>query len=109
MSACGSSRQPSTYGLWAGVSSRIIIERRQILFDCAARLLRINVLVPFAARDRTVLVGIGRNQARVHRKAFATDQICCDAGRNDALEHVPENIAVMEAFIAGARECRVIR
>src|SRR4029453_19206427 len=59
--------------------------------------------------DRALAVGIGFDQARVHGKAFTTDQASFDARGHDALEHAPEDIALAEAFVAGPRECRVIR
>jgi hypothetical protein len=34
--------------------------------------------------------------------------ICGDAGRKGAFKHAPEDIVVMEPFIANTRECRVI-
>ncbi len=55
-----------------------------------------------------MLVGVRRDQARVHSKALAADKIGRDAGRNDALEHAAEKITITEPFVAGARKRRVI-
>jgi hypothetical protein len=56
-----------------------------------------------------MLVGVGRDQACVHGEPLTTDKTGCDAGTHDALEHAAEDIAVMEALVAGTRERRVIR
>ena len=65
-------------------------------------------MAPLVARRRSALVGVRRDQARVDRKAFATDETSLDAGLDDALEDETEDILVAKALVAGARECGVI-
>jgi hypothetical protein len=57
----------------AGGAPRRIIQRRQIVFDRTAGALQIAVLVPVLTHNRPLLVGVGRNQARVDCKTFAAD------------------------------------
>ena len=61
------------------------------------------------ARNRALLVGVSRNQACVDRKPFATDQPSPNTCLNNTLENLAEDVAVTKAFIAGARERRMIR
>ena len=67
------------------------------------------LLVPLISRDRALLVGVRHDQAGIDREALAADEACRDARLDDALEHAPEDIAVAEALVAGARERRVVR
>ena len=57
----------------AGRTEGRVIEGCQVLLHGAARSLGITRLLPFRARDRTLLVGISYNQARIDRKPFTTD------------------------------------
>jgi hypothetical protein len=59
--------------------------------------------------DRSLFAGIGDDQTGIDREAFAADQLRGNARLHHALEHVSENIAVAEALIASARECRMVR
>jgi hypothetical protein len=55
---------------------------RQILLHRAAGLLGITIPAPILTFDRALLVGIGRNEARINCKAFTTNQ----TGRNARLD-----------------------
>jgi hypothetical protein len=63
-----------------------IIKGRQILLHSAAGPLRIAIPAPILTCDRALLIGVGRNQARINGKAFATNQ----TGRNARLEHAAD-------------------
>jgi hypothetical protein len=67
----------------------------------------INVTAPFFARHRAA-IGIRRDQARIDCETSAADQTCVVAGCDDALKHTAEAIIFAEAFVASARESRVI-
>jgi hypothetical protein len=66
----------------AGGAPRGIVKGRQIFLHRATGPLRIAIPAPILTRDRALLVGIGRNPARIDGKAFATNQI----GRNARLD-----------------------
>jgi hypothetical protein len=66
------------------------------------------LLLPLDARDRTLTVGIGFDQAGINGEALAADQTSLDARSHHALKHTTEDIALTEALIAGARERRVV-
>ena len=55
-----------------------------------------------------VLVGVGRDQAGIDRKAFAADQTFVDAASHDRLEQAPQEIALAEAAVPVLREGRVV-
>jgi hypothetical protein len=59
-------------------------------YDSATRRIRINLFAPLCAGDRTMLVGVGLDQAGVHRKAFTVDEASRNAWPDDGLEHVTE-------------------
>src|ERR1019366_3693130 len=86
-----------------------IIKARQILLYGAARRLGIACLLPFLARARALLVGVGLDQARIPRKPFSANEIGCDTSLDHTLKYLAKDAAVAEAFIAGTRECRMIR
>ena len=65
-------------------------------------------MAPLVAGCRAALVGVGCDQARIDRETVAADEISLDAGSDDALEHLAENIVLAEALVAGAREGGVI-
>src|SRR5215218_442374 len=52
----------------------------------------------------TLLVGISRDQARVYRKTFATNQTGRNAGLDDTFEYATKDIPLAKALIAGPRE-----
>ena len=70
---------------------------------------RVAILVPLLAGDRALLVGVGHDQAGIDREPLAADQASRDACLHHTLEHVPEDIAVPEALVPGARERRMAR
>jgi len=86
----------------------VIVEGRQIFLHGAAAALRIARLVPLRARDRSLLVGVRRNQARIDRKPFTANQVGGNAGLNNALKHPPECIALPEPLMTGTGKYRVI-
>src|ERR1700676_364547 len=59
--------------------------------------------------DRALLVGIGGDQPRLDRQAFATNQTGRNARLDDPFKHAAKNISLAEALVAGARERRMIR
>src|SRR5256885_124690 len=59
--------------------------------------------------DRPLLVGVGRDQAGVHRKSFAADQSFLDTAAHHRLEDMPERIAVAKPTVTVLREGGVIR
>jgi hypothetical protein len=63
----------------------------------------------FHSENRPALVGIGLDEACIHRKALTADQPSLDTGGNNALEHPTKNIVIAEAFVARTREHRVVR
>ncbi|MBR1235585.1 hypothetical protein JQ611_26455 [Bradyrhizobium sp. AUGA SZCCT0182] len=71
----------------AGSAPCGIVAGRQILLYCAAGPRRIAILAPILTCDRTLLVGICLDQARINRKTFATNQ----TGRNARLDDTFEN------------------
>ena len=58
--------------------------------------MRITRLVPLRSRDRTLLVGVRRNQAGIDRKPFAADNACRNTRFDDMLEEPAENVTVAE-------------
>src|SRR5437879_2886813 len=59
--------------------------------------------------DRPLLVGIGRDQAGVHRKSLAADEPLLNAAVHHGLEYVPKRFALPKTAMAVLREGRVIR
>src|SRR5438067_12431512 len=74
----------------------------------AASGLGIKRLLPFRARNRTLLVGIRPNQACVDREPFSTDDTSRNAPLDHTLEHAAKNLALTEAFVPAARDRQVI-
>src|ERR1019366_10204054 len=58
----------------AGGAPRRIVKGCQILLHSAAGPLRITIPAPIPTRNRALLVGVGRYQARIDRKAFTANQ-----------------------------------
>ena len=56
-----------------------------------------------------MLIGIGLDQARIDREAFATHKAGRNARLDDPFEYTTEYFSLAEAFIAGTRKCRMIR
>ncbi len=86
-----------------------VVQRRKVLLHRPACGLSIALLVPLLARDRPLLVGVRHDQAGIDREALAADEACRDARLHHPFEHAPEDVAIAEALVASARECRVIR
>src|SRR5262245_46109642 len=63
-----------------------VVEGRQILPHGPARDLGITRLLPLRPGDRALLVGVGRNQACIDRKPFATDQPSRNTCLNNTLK-----------------------
>src|SRR5215467_744308 len=63
----------------------------------------------FRAGNRTLLVGVGRNQGGVHREALAADQTFLDATADDSFKNMPEGVAFSEAAVAVLRKCGMVR
>jgi hypothetical protein len=83
-----------------------IVEGRQILLHRAAGSLGITISAPILTFDRALLVGIGRNEARINCKAFTTKQIGRNARLDDPLEDATKNISLAKTLVAGTRACR---
>jgi hypothetical protein len=60
-------------------------------------------------RDRSLLVGVGHNQAGIHCKALSANQSSRNARPNNTLEDASEDAAIVEAIIARTRERRMVR
>src|ERR1700712_3861259 len=93
----------------AGRTPRRFVEGRQILLHGAAGPRRIAILVPILTCDRTLLIGVGLDQARIDGKAFAANQTGRNTCLDDPFEHATETVSIAEALVAGARKCRMIR
>ena len=64
---------------------------------------------PLIAGNRPLLVGVGHDQARIHREAFATDKTLAQAPQHHRLEQMPQDIALPEPAMTVAREGGVVR
>src|SRR6266852_6339925 len=80
-----------------------------ILLHRPARRLGGTCLLPFRARNRTLLVGVRHNQARIDREPFTADQPGRNTCLNDTLEDLAENVALTKALMTGTRQHRMIR
>jgi hypothetical protein len=87
-----------------GSAPRCIVKGRQILLHRAAGPRRIAIPAPILTCDRALLVGVGRNQARINGKAFTTNQTGRNARLDDTFENATKNISLAEALVAGPRE-----
>jgi hypothetical protein len=86
-----------------------IIECVEILLHrapCLGHRLPVDRLRPFS---RALPVGIGPDQARIDRKAFAADQSFLDTAAHRRLEQLAQQIAVAEAAMPVLGEGRVVR
>jgi hypothetical protein len=61
------------------------------------------------AGEGSLLVGVGRDQAGVHRKSFAADKSFLDTAADYCLKDMPEHITVSKAPMPVLREGGVIR
>jgi hypothetical protein len=57
----------------AGRAPRRIVEGRQILLHGTAEPLGISIPAPVIARDRALLIRVGRSRARIDGKAFSVN------------------------------------
>jgi hypothetical protein len=48
------------------------------------------------------LFGVSLDEARIDSKAFIADEAGRDASPADTLEHAAEDVAIVEALVAGA-------
>src|ERR1700722_12153451 len=71
----------------AGRAPGGIVEGCQILLHRPAGPQWIAIAAPVMTRDRTLLVGVSRNQARIDCKAFASNQTGGNACLDDPFEH----------------------
>src|SRR3984885_5362618 len=85
-----------------------VIKSCQILLHGPARRLAITGLLPFKARDRAMLVGIGLDQARIPGKPLTTNKTRRDTGLHDTLEYPAKDATVPEPLVARPRKYRVI-
>src|SRR5450631_1331789 len=93
----------------AGRTPRRFVEARQILLHGTAGPRRIAIPAPILTCDRTLLIGVSLDQARVDCKAFAANQTGRKARVDDPFEHAAENIPFTKPLVPGARERRMIR
>jgi hypothetical protein len=63
--------------------------------------MRIARLVPLRAGDRSLLIGVRYDQARIDCEPFAANQSGRNTGLNDTLKHPPEHIAGAEPLMTG--------
>jgi hypothetical protein len=80
-----------------------------MLLDRAACVFSGALLVPLRSGDRTLLIGVRRNQAGIDRKPFTADKPCRNARFDNMLEDAAKNVAVTKPLIARARERGMIR
>jgi hypothetical protein len=64
---------------------------------------------PLAGGDRALFVGICCDQAGIDGKPLATNQTFRHTPFDDALEQMAQDVAIAEAAMSVAGECRVIR
>src|SRR5450631_3699492 len=93
----------------AGRTPPRFVEGRQILPHGTAGPRRIAIPAPILTCDRTLLIGVSLDQARVDCKAFAANQTGRKARVDDPFEHAAENIPFTKPLVPGARERRMIR
>ena len=77
-----------------GCSKRCVIERGKALLRGAGHGFPNLLGLPFAAWNRSLLVGVGRNQAGVNRKPVGADQALCDAPLHHALEQPTQSVSM---------------
>jgi len=85
-----------------------IVERVEIFPHRAAARGEAAPVDVLSAGDRPPLVGIGGDQAGVHRKSFAANQPFLNTAAHHDLEDMPKRIAFPEATMAVLRKGRVI-
>ena len=80
----------------AGRAEGSIVERCQILANRSSGIGVEAADPPLIAGNRPLLVGVGRDQARIHREAFAADEALAQAPLHHRLEQMPQDIALPE-------------
>src|SRR6516164_6755770 len=79
-----------------------VIKGCKIFLHRAACVFSGTLLAPFCSRNRTLLIGVRRDQAGIDSKPFAADEPCPDAGLHHIFEDTPENVTVTKPLIARA-------
>src|SRR6516225_2572113 len=89
-------------------AKRRIVQSCQILLHGAAGAMRIARLVPLRSGDRSLLVGVRHDQARIDCEPFTADQSGRNTGLNDTLKYLPKHITLAEPLMTGTgrRRCR---
>ncbi len=80
---------------------RLFIQRVEVLLNRAPGRCQGLPVRLFRSRYRALLVGIRRDQARIHRKPFAADQAFLDRPPHHHLKELAEQIALAEAAMMG--------
>src|SRR6266481_4770644 len=91
------------YGL-AGGTPCGIVKRVEIFPHRAATRREAAPVDGLSAGDGSLLVGVGGDQAGIHRKSFATNQPFLNTAAHHSLEDIPERIAIPEATMAVLRK-----
>lgn len=91
---------------WRGSPESRIIKNSQIFLHGAPSVF---FGFPFGSRYRTLLVGIGCNQAGIDRKSFRAHQSLRKAALHHYLEHMSQDIALPEPAMAVLGEAGMIR
>jgi hypothetical protein len=68
-----------------------IVQGGEVRLNCAAGLGAVILSLPRVARDGALLLGVGRDQAGIHGKAFATNQSSCPAPLDDCFVQVAQD------------------
>ena len=87
-----------------GGSERCVVERGKVLLCGACRGFPDLLGLPLAAWNRSLLFGVGRDQAGVDRKPVGADQALGDAALRHALEQPTQRIALTKASMSVLRE-----
>jgi hypothetical protein len=94
---------------WRRGSERRLVESGKVLLRGANRVLLDLLRLPVLARNRSLLVGVGRDQAGVDRKPVGANQALSDTALHHVLEQPTQRIALAKAPVSVLRERRVIR
>lgn len=90
--------------LWHHIScstERFVIQRQKVFYDSAGRRLGIDgVEVPVLLGGGILLVGVGRNQARVGRKPITAHDAPRDALCHDRLKDMSKEVTLPEPAVA---------
>lgn len=86
-----------------------VIQRCEILADRSTSPGAKIVGAPRVTRNGALFVGIGSDEARVHRKPVAAHQAFAQAAFHHGLEEVPQDVALPEPAMAVARKGGMVR